>query len=176
MTSGSWTILVLSQLPIAFCVVFGFIYIVAGLGVDAPEFFLFWVPSIGLLLLDLFIITGVIGHGWPVPIRASAALLMLGAAITISAFFLFNFRPGYSFLVLLAGIALFVYLLRNAHWLTPAQQAIIKNPTARPSSGAASQPDVSTSGPDWLLIWTAVGGIGALIGGCAALVSALRRR
>ncbi len=176
MTSGSWTIFVLSQLPIAFCIVFGCMFISAGVGVDASEFFFFWIPSVGLLLLDLFMITGVIGHGWPVPIIANAALLMLGTAITISAFFLFNLTLGYSFLVLLLGIALFVFLLRSTHWPTPTQQATIKIPAARPSSSATSQPQVTTSGPDWPLIWTAVGGIGALIGGCAALVSALRRR
>jgi hypothetical protein len=79
--------------------------------------------------------------------------------------------------ILAAGILLFLLSLYGPQWagiISPGSTRIPAPLT--PSSNAVPHPGGSFSGPDWLLIWTAVGGIGSFIGGCASLVNILRTR
>jgi hypothetical protein len=184
MSGSSWAVFSLSQatsIAVAILLVVGlreFVGFTWG-PTETQALLILVLPSIGLILLDLFLITGVVGPGWPMPNGESAALLILGAGIILSCF-VFEMRAPdiWSYGIGLAGIGICVTLLlfaTHSHMVAlPAADGIATAPT--PSSDAVAQPTAAaTSGPDWILIWTAVGGIGSFMGGCAALIAISKR-
>jgi hypothetical protein len=189
MELSGWIIFGISQIAPTICI---FLWI---FGFDAITFadkhyssyslfFFFTLPSIALILLDIFFITGVVGSGWPVPVGASAALLVLGSAVLLSVPLVDSGKPGpkfLSFVVIIIGVAIFVLILHNVHWPSAiAGHHVVAGPSPRTTPTPSSSPTTSAGSPaarpDWLLIWTTVGGLGSLLGGCAAFVAVLRNR
>jgi hypothetical protein len=181
----SWVLFVASQLPLAFFTL-AFFWSFLGSAQDDPKKkdratnLAGWslISTIFLGILDGLVLTGVIGPGWP--IRSAISAAYLGICLLIWAFVLVSLKETELLLMLaifVAGLVLCAVLLDGiTHWLNAPvhiSDQVTPTPNSTPiasSTTATQKPNTAIGGIDWGVVWTAIGAIGALIGGIAAVV------
>jgi len=181
-----WTLFVLAQVFVAWAAAIS----ITMIG-EKVRYAGFLSLVVGASLVDALVLTGVIGPGWPPSAKTSLALLVVGVvpighlAVTNDT----HIPSPLSYSVFLcAGMAIFFLLWAGITWPTGGRQAAVsvphstmtvsRPPTAAPSTTASVTPTATSSvasgaerpspGVDMLLVWTAVGAVGSLLGGFAA--------
>lgn len=135
------------------------------------------VMAAAVVVVDGLVLAGVIGPGWPPSVWVSGCILLAGCVcIWYSESYLVSIRmPVMGLTVSLGGI-LVVLALGLGHGVA-RNAAGGAGPTtsvqASPPTPVAGKQD--SAGPDWLLVWTAVGAVGSLLAGIAGFVVAVRR-
>jgi hypothetical protein len=137
-------------------------------------------------MVDGWMLEGVIGPGWPVPVKASVWLIVLGAGTAGSIFLWVGAASGvFDWLERIpawvpigvsgvAGVALFVLLPTVGLWPVSSGWLHLGHvPGVSASSGIVSRAGASSSGPDAMMVWTAVGAVGSLLAGLAALAGVI---
>jgi hypothetical protein len=142
--------------------------------------------SILIVLLgvgDALVLRGVIGPGWPLPVNLDGEMLVIGWSIAagIGVYAWLDARSLLIYIVAGCSLAAFAVFLITWHRHVPSNSAhAVALPFTRNSRNYSPEHILHSAGmssdQNSVLMWTAIGSVGSIVGGFAALISAVRSR